>query len=85
MYACILTAWHYKIMQCNLGESAGAWMNCPRRRQLAEAVFSAPVVGGTEWNGMALDREGSSRGLSGTWRLEPNDSSTLFPLFPLFH
>jgi len=52
-------------MQCNLrlGKSAGARMNCSRPAQLAEAVFSASVVGGVEWNGMALDREGSSRGL----------------------
>lgn len=62
VYVCILTAWHYKILQFNLrlGESAGAWKNCSRPVQCAESVFSASVVGGAEGDGMALGREGSS-------------------------
>lgn len=44
---------------------------------------SALVVGGAEWHAMTSDREMIPWGLSGTWGLNPDNSSTLSSLFPL--
>lgn len=61
-----------------------SWISC-RPTHLAEAFFSASVVGGAEENVRTLDRERLSWGLSGAWGPNPDDSSTLSSLFSLFH